>query len=68
MLYNFNDNRSSRIIKLLVFWLSLGAMFLLFAVLLRNEIKPIQKASSIEIDIKNKINICLPEEGEIKKL
>lgn len=41
-------------------------MFYLFAIIVRDESKPKQNQKIIEIDIKNKVNICLPEEDESK--
>jgi len=61
MFYNNSDSTFSKVIQQLVFWLSLGAMFGLFIFLFSTEIKLPQHQISIEIDIKNKINICAPK-------
>ncbi|HLD76567.1 MAG TPA: hypothetical protein VI861_00380 [Rickettsiales bacterium] len=62
MLYNIGDNNFSKIIKQLIFWLSLASMSALFIFLLDHEVKPSKRPMTIEIDIRNKVNICLPEE------
>ncbi len=68
MLYNSHDSLFSKVTKQLVFWLSLSAMLGLFVFLLSNEVKLPQHQISIDIDIKNKINICVPEnEKELKR-
>lgn len=61
MLHNSYDSKFKKITKQLIFWLSLGAMLALFIFLLKNEIKPKQHHINLEIDIKNKVNICTPE-------
>ena len=61
MLYNIHDNNFSKIFKQLVFWLSLGAMFGLFIFLLQSEMKLPQHQITLEVDIKNKVNICSPD-------
>lgn len=61
MLYNVNDNKFSKITKQIAFWSSLFFMFVLFLFLLNNETRPSKKQITVEIDIKNKVNICLPE-------
>jgi len=60
MLYNIHDSNFSKIIKQLIFWLSLSAMFGLFIFLLKDEVKLPQRQITIDVDIKNKVNICSP--------
>lgn len=60
MLYNAFDTKFSRLIKQMIFWLSLAAMLGLCAILLSSETKLPQHKISINIDIKDKINICTP--------
>lgn len=62
MLYNIHDTNFSKIVKQLVFWLSLSAMIGLFVFLLKNEIKLPQRQITLEIDLKNKVNVCLPDD------
>jgi len=64
MIYNLNDTKISKFIKLSIFWISLIAMFLIFTKIIKYDIKPPQKQTSIAIDIKNKVNICLPKKED----
>lgn len=66
MLYNFENTLFSRILRVIIFWLAIFCMFYLFAIIVRDESKPKQNQKIIEIDIKNKVNVCLPEEDESK--
>ncbi len=61
MLYNIHDNTFSRTFKQLVFWLSLLAMLGLVAFLFKDEIKLPQHRITLVVDLKNKINICTPD-------
>jgi hypothetical protein len=49
-------------IKNLIIWLSFFAMVVIFLLLLLSDFQPKQKEVTFKIDIKNKVNICLPEE------
>jgi len=60
MLYNSSDTNFSKLTKQLIFWLSLASMVGLFLFLLSSETKLPQRKISINIDIKDKINICTP--------
>ncbi len=62
MLYNAFDTKFSKITKQLIFWLSLAAMLGLCMFLLSSETKLPQRQISIDVDIKDKINICTPGE------
>lgn len=42
-------------------WLSLVIMLVAFLSLLFSDFQPKQKLVTLKIDIKNKVNICLPE-------
>ena len=61
MLYNIHDTNFSKLLKQLVFWLSLSAMVGLFVFLLKNEINLPQRQITLDVDIKNKVNVCLPD-------
>lgn len=61
MLYNIHDTKFSRLLKQLVFWLSLAAMIGLFVFMIQNEVNLPQRQISLEIDLKNKVNICSPD-------
>lgn len=62
MLYNAFDTKFSKVTKQLIFWLSLAAMVGLFLFLLNSETRLPQQQITVEIDIKDKINICTPQE------
>lgn len=64
MLYNIHDSGFSKILKQLVFWISLSAMLGLFVFLLGNEVKLPQHQIVLELDIKNKVNICAPKDDK----
>jgi hypothetical protein len=52
-----------KIVKLTAFWLCVACVFFLFGFLIKYELKPTRKPVAIEIDINNKVNICIPEEN-----
>ena len=60
MFYYPHDNKITRILKHLAFWTGLLLMFLFFVFLINDEAKIPQKEVILEIDMKNKVNICLP--------
>lgn len=66
MLYNHDDTAFSHFIKQLVFWLSLIAMFSLFIFILTSDTDLPQQKMIVELDIKDKINICAPLVSEEK--
>lgn len=61
MFYHPKDNKITIITKHFVFWLSLSMMAVLFLFSFHDEIKIPRREISQEIDIKNKVNICAPE-------
>lgn len=58
------DNSVIAIMQYVVLWVSLFTMFALFILLFRADFKVPQKTVTMKIDVKNKINICLPEDPE----
>ena len=60
-----SDNRVVAVMQYVVLWVSLFVMFALFILLFRADLKIPQQTITQKIDIKNKINICLPEDPEI---
>ena len=62
-----SDNRVVAVMQYVVLWVSLFAMFALFILLFRADFKMPQKTVTQKIDIKNKINICLPDDSEFLK-
>lgn len=67
MFYHPNDNGFTAIVKHLVFWASLITMFGMFILLFRDDAKIPQKDVIVKLDVKNKVNICQPEDEKIFK-
>jgi hypothetical protein len=67
MLYHPQENIISKIVKIIAFGTSLFVMIWLSLLVLVDDIKIPQKEISLKIDLKNKINICLPEETQTKE-
>jgi len=63
MFYDSYDNKFTKILKQLVFWLSLSSMTALFFYLITADTALPQRQITLEIDLKNKINICSPDEN-----
>lgn len=59
MFYKLQKNK---FIKLTLFWSIIALLLMIFTFLAKYEIKPRKREVEIKIDIKNKINICIPEE------
>ena len=55
---------NSRDVQQMILLISLVAMFGLFVTLFRSDFKVPQKTVTRQIDIKNKVNICLPDDPE----
>ena len=60
----FSTNEPRAAFKNAIFWSSLFIMFGFFISLFFNDFKPTQKEITLKIDIKDKVNICLPETQE----
>jgi len=65
MFYHHHDDNFTKITKHLTLWISLLTTLVLFIFLFRDDIKIPQKEIILKIDVKNKVNICLPENDEI---
>ncbi len=50
-----------KILKLTIFWFFLISVFTLLIALYEHEVKKPSQKISIEIDIKDKINVCKPD-------
>lgn len=63
MFYHKKESKSSILTKYFLFWGGLISMVIIFILLLgRSDIKIPQKDIVVTIDIKDKVNICLPDE------
>jgi hypothetical protein len=67
MFYHPRDKKAIIIAKHALFWTSLCAMFGLFLFVFLDEVNVPQRVTTIKVDIKNKVNICLPEDEKIFK-
>lgn len=65
MFYHPNDSKVTIIIKHAAFWGSLLTMFVLFVFLFRDDVKIPQKEITLKIDVRNKVNICSPEDEKL---
>ena len=65
MFYHSFTNKHN--IKNTIIWLSLLAMSVVFILLLVSDFHPKQKEVTLKIDIKNKVNICLPEDEKFNQ-
>jgi hypothetical protein len=67
MFYSPDDSKATRISKHVIFWIGLGSMFALFVFLFSSDLSIPQREVNVEIDIKNRVNICLPEDEKFAK-
>lgn len=65
MFYHPNDSKFTIILRHSAFWIALLSMFAMFLFFLGDEINIPQKQVVVEIDVKNRINICLPEGDDL---
>ncbi len=63
MFYHRRESRLSIFIKYSLFWTGLISMVVVaFLLVKKNDIKIPQRDVVVKVDIKNKINICLPDD------
>ncbi len=62
-----SDNRVVAVMQYVILWVSLFVMFALFILLFRADFKVPQKTVTLKIDVKNKINICLPDDPDFSQ-
>ena len=62
MFHSPHDSKAILISKHLIFWIALGSMFGLFIFLFTSDFSIPQREVKIEINVKDQINICEPEE------
>ena len=67
MIYHPLENKVTKFIKIIAFWSSILAMFWLFVLIFHDDVKIPQREVVVKVDIKNRVNICLPEEESFKK-
>jgi hypothetical protein len=60
MFHHPSDSRSLTLFKQIFFWVSLVAMFLIFIILFNDDLQIAQKELSIDLEIKDQVNICRP--------
>ncbi len=64
MIYHPLENKVTKFIKIIAFWSSILAMFWLFVLIFHDDVKIPQREVVVKVDIKNRVNICLPEEED----
>ena len=64
MFYHPNDNKLTLIIKHLTALFALFSMIALFIYVILDDVKIPQRDTTILIDVKDKVNVCLPESNE----
>jgi hypothetical protein len=62
MIYHPQESKVTKIIKILAFWISILGMLWLCILIFHDDIKIPQNEVKLNISIKNKVNICLPED------
>lgn len=64
MFYYTHDSKIINAVRHIVFWTSLFAMFGLFAFVVFTDENISQKEKVVQLDLKNKINICTPDDTD----
>lgn len=67
MPFHSNDKRVIAVMQHAILWVSIFVMFALFILLFRADFKVPQKTVTMQIDVKNKVNICLPDDPKLLK-
>lgn len=61
MIYHPKEHKVTKFIKLLAFWASIFVMSWLIILMFHDDIKIPQKEITLKVNMKNRVNICLPE-------
>ncbi len=64
MIYHPQESNVIKFFKILAFWGSMLGMLWLCIMVFHDDIKIPQKEVTLVIDMKNRVNICLPEEKD----
>jgi len=64
MIYHPQESKVTKIIKVLAFWSSILGMLWLCVLVFHDDVQIPQKEVTLNVDVKNKVNICLPEDEE----
>jgi hypothetical protein len=64
MIYHPQESKVSKFVKILAFWGSMLCMLWLCIMVFHDDVKIPQKEVTLLIDMKNRVNICLPGEEE----
>lgn len=62
MIYHPQESKVTKFVKIIAFWSSLLAMLWLVILIFHDDVQVPQKEVVVNIDVKNRVNICLPEE------
>ncbi len=61
MIYHPQESKVTKFIKIVAFWTSILGMLWLVILIFHDDVKVPQKEVVVNIDVKNHVNICLPE-------
>ena len=61
MIYHPQESKVTKFIKIVAFWTSMLAMLWLVILIFHDDVQIPQKEVVVKVDVKNRINICLPE-------
>jgi hypothetical protein len=67
MFYHPNDNKLTLIIKHLTALAAVISIVALFFYVVFDDVKILQRDTVILLDVKNKVNVCLPESDEFEE-
>lgn len=62
MIYHPQESKVTKFIKIAAFWISMLAMLWLVILIFHDDVQIPQREVTVKVDIKNRVNICLPEE------
>lgn len=63
MIYHPLENKVTKFIKIVAFWASMLAMLWLVILIFHDDVQVPQHEITVRIDMKDRVNICVPEEG-----
>jgi hypothetical protein len=65
MIYHPREHKITKITKFLAFWASMFIMAWLMVSIFHDDIKIPQREITLKIDLKNRVNICAPENNDL---
>ena len=62
MIYHPHESKFTKFIKIIAFWGSMFCMLWLCIMVFHDDVEIPQKEVTLNLDVKNRVNICLTEE------